>query len=57
MQGEPNLCLIVRDRYKFSPDMQTFDMTCPWDKHIFNRKNTETVENWPHITVELKFIL
>ena len=28
-------------------------MTCPWDKHILMRKNTETVENCLQRTVEL----
>ena len=33
-----NLCLIVWDRQKFSLDMETFNISCPWDKHIFNQK-------------------
>ena len=37
--------LFVRDRQKFSSDVQAFDMTCPWDKLILMRKNTETVES------------
>ena len=45
--------LFVRDRQKFSSDVQAFDMTCPWDKLILKRKNTETVESWLQSTVEL----
>ena len=29
-------------------------MTCLWDKHIFNGKNTEKVEKW-QVTVELNW--
>ena len=32
-------------------------MTCPWNKLIYNKKNTKTVEIWLQIKVELKFIL
>ena len=36
-----NLCPIVQDRYKFSSDMKTYDMTYPQDKIIFNLKKIE----------------
>ena len=49
-----NLCPIGWDRYKFSLDMKTFDMTTIL---LIREKKAETFENSLQITVELKFIL
>ena len=36
-----NLRPIVQDKYKFSSDMKTYDMTCPQDKIKKKKKKIE----------------